>query len=142
MVGSLFGFLLFNANPAQVFMGDTGSQAIGAALAIVALMSEQWLLLPIIASIFVFETLSVIIQRLGFRYGKMIHGDKEKGPRGYHGASARSAQCRQGQSLGVLMAQNFCNDPEFFEVYQNLSAMKPPSEHTRRCPIAELIALN
>jgi len=79
MVGSLFGFLWFNANPAQVFMGDIGSQAIGAALAIVALMSEQWLLLPVIASIFVFETISVILQRAGFRYGKMIHGDKEKG---------------------------------------------------------------
>lgn len=79
MVGALFGFLWFNANPAQVFMGDTGSMAIGAALAIVALMSEQWLLLPIIGSIFVTEALSVIIQRLGFRYGTTFFGDKEKG---------------------------------------------------------------
>lgn len=79
MVGALFGFLWFNANPAQVFMGDTGSMAIGAALAIVALMSEQWLLLPIIGSIFVSEALSVIIQRAGFKYGVTLYGDKERG---------------------------------------------------------------
>lgn len=79
MVGALFGFLWFNANPAQVFMGDTGSQAIGAALGIVALMSEQWLLLPIIGSVFVAEALSVIIQRTGFFYGLKVHGDRERG---------------------------------------------------------------
>jgi phospho-N-acetylmuramoyl-pentapeptide-transferase len=79
MVGCLLGFLWFNAKPARIFMGDTGSQALGAGLAIVALMSTEWLLLPIIASVFVMETLSVIIQRAGFRYGIWRYNDREKG---------------------------------------------------------------
>ena len=79
MVGCLLGFLWFNANPAMVFMGDTGSQALGATLAIVALMTGQWLLLPIVASVFVMEGLSVIIQRIGFAYGVRFHGDREAG---------------------------------------------------------------
>jgi phospho-N-acetylmuramoyl-pentapeptide-transferase len=79
MVGCLLGFLWFNANPARVFMGDTGSQALGATLAVVSLMSGQWLLLPIIGSMFLVETLSVIIQRIGFRYGLRRYGDRERG---------------------------------------------------------------
>lgn len=62
MVGSLMGFLWFNANPAQVFMGDTGSLAIGASLTVAAFMTGQWLLLPIVGGVFVAETLSVMIQ--------------------------------------------------------------------------------
>lgn len=61
-VGALFGFLWFNAHPAQLFMGDTGSMALGATLGVVALMTGQWLLLPFIAVIPVSEVLSVIIQ--------------------------------------------------------------------------------
>jgi phospho-N-acetylmuramoyl-pentapeptide-transferase len=76
MVGCLLGFLWFNANPAMIFMGDTGSQAIGAALGIVALMSGQWLLLPIIALIYFIETISVISQRLAFRYGMWKYGER------------------------------------------------------------------
>ena len=48
MVGALFAFLWFNAHPAQMFMGDTGALALGATLAVVALMTGQWLLLPIV----------------------------------------------------------------------------------------------
>jgi len=62
MVGSLLGFLWFNAHPAQVFMGDTGSLAIGASLATAAFMTGQWLLLPVVGFVFVIELLSVIIQ--------------------------------------------------------------------------------
>jgi phospho-N-acetylmuramoyl-pentapeptide-transferase len=62
MVGSLLGFLWFNAHPAQVFMGDTGSLAIGASLATAAFMTGQWLLLPVVGFVFVVELLSVIIQ--------------------------------------------------------------------------------
>ena len=62
MVGSLMGFLWFNAHPAQVFMGDTGSLAIGSALAVAAFMTGQWLLLPIVGGVFVAEALSVILQ--------------------------------------------------------------------------------
>jgi phospho-N-acetylmuramoyl-pentapeptide-transferase len=67
MVGALMGFLWFNANPAQVFMGDTGALAIGASLAVAAFMTGQWLLLPIVGGVFVAETLSVMIQVTYFK---------------------------------------------------------------------------
>jgi phospho-N-acetylmuramoyl-pentapeptide-transferase len=62
VMGALTGFLWFNINPAQVFMGDTGSMAMGTLLATVALMTNQPLLLPIIGLPFVLESLSVLIQ--------------------------------------------------------------------------------
>ncbi len=62
IVGALFGFLWFNVHPAELFMGDTGSLAIGATLGTFALMTGQWLILPVIAIIPVCETLSVVIQ--------------------------------------------------------------------------------
>lgn len=70
VVGSLFGFLWFNVHPAQLFMGDTGSLALGALLAVVALMTGQWLVLPLIAIIPVSETISVIIQVVHFKLSK------------------------------------------------------------------------
>jgi phospho-N-acetylmuramoyl-pentapeptide-transferase len=62
MVGACFAFLWFNAHPAQMFMGDIGSQALGGALGVVALMTNQWLILPVIAFIPVATTLSVVLQ--------------------------------------------------------------------------------
>ncbi len=73
LVGSLFGFLWFNVNPAMMFMGDTGSLALGATLAVVALISRHWLVLPLIAFIPVSEALSVILQ-VGFF--KLTHGKR------------------------------------------------------------------
>ncbi len=70
IVGALFGYLWFNVHPAQLIMGDTGSMALGATLAVVALMTGQWLLLPLIAIIPVSEALSVIIQVLYFKATK------------------------------------------------------------------------
>ncbi len=67
LVGAIFGFLWFNVHPAQLFMGDTGSLALGATLGVVALMTGQWLLLPIIAIIPLSETLSVMAQVLYFK---------------------------------------------------------------------------
>ena len=67
MVGACFGFLWYNAHPAQMFMGDVGSLALGAALGTVALMTGQWLLLPMIAVIPVAEVVSVILQMGYFR---------------------------------------------------------------------------
>ncbi len=61
-VGAIFGFLWYNAHPAQMFMGDVGSQALGGALGVVALMSNQWLILPIIAFIPVATTFSTMLQ--------------------------------------------------------------------------------
>lgn len=68
LVGALFAFLWFNAHPAQLFMGDTGSMALGSVLGTVALMTGQWLLLPIIAIIPVSETVSVILQIAYFKF--------------------------------------------------------------------------
>ncbi|MEA2008086.1 MAG: phospho-N-acetylmuramoyl-pentapeptide-transferase, partial [Chloroflexota bacterium] len=62
LVGAIFGFLWFNVYPAELFMGDTGSLSLGAALAVVALMTGQWAILPVIAIIPLSETISVIIQ--------------------------------------------------------------------------------
>lgn len=62
MVGALFGYLWFNVHPAQLIMGDTGSQALGATLTVVALMTGQWGVLPVIAIIPVSEMISVVIQ--------------------------------------------------------------------------------
>lgn len=70
VVGALAGFLWFNCNPARIIMGDTGSQALGASLAVVALMSGRWLFLPLIAIIPVAELLSVIIQVSYFKITK------------------------------------------------------------------------
>jgi phospho-N-acetylmuramoyl-pentapeptide-transferase len=62
LVGALFGFLWFNVHPALLIMGDVGALALGAALAVVALMTGQWLLLPIIAIIPLSEIVSVVLQ--------------------------------------------------------------------------------
>lgn len=62
VVGAILAFLWYNAYPAEMFMGEVGSGTLGATLAIVALMTGQWLLLPVIGLMFVVEALSVIIQ--------------------------------------------------------------------------------
>ena len=67
VVGALFGFLWFNVHPAELIMGDTGSLSLGAVLAVVALMTGQWILLPLVAVIPLSETLSVILQILYFK---------------------------------------------------------------------------
>jgi phospho-N-acetylmuramoyl-pentapeptide-transferase len=73
VVGALFGFLWFNVHPAELFMGDTGSLSLGAALAVVALMTGQWPLLLVIAIIPLSEALSVVIQ---VGYFKMTKGKR------------------------------------------------------------------
>jgi phospho-N-acetylmuramoyl-pentapeptide-transferase len=70
MVGALFGFLWFNVHPAELIMGDTGSLALGASLAVVALMTGHWIILPLIAIIPISELLSVIIQVSYFKATK------------------------------------------------------------------------
>lgn len=70
IVGALFGFLWFNVHPAELFMGDTGSLAIGATLATFALMTGQWLVLPIVAIIPVSEIVSVILQIIYYKVTK------------------------------------------------------------------------
>ncbi len=68
VVGACFAFLWYNAHPAELFMGDTGSLSLGATLAVVALMSGQWLVLPVVAVIPVAEALSVILQVAYFKW--------------------------------------------------------------------------
>jgi phospho-N-acetylmuramoyl-pentapeptide-transferase len=73
MVGSSLGFLWYNAYPAEIFMGDVGSLALGGAIAAVAVIIKQELLLPFIGGIFVIEALSVIIQVVSFKLrGKRV----------------------------------------------------------------------
>ncbi len=67
MVGAIIGFLWWNAPPAQIFMGDTGSLAIGSGLAALSLATNTQLLLPIVGGLFVMETVSVILQIVVFR---------------------------------------------------------------------------
>ena len=67
LAGATFGFLWFNVHPAELFMGDTGSLPLGATLAVVALMTGHWILLPLIAIIPFSETLSIILQVIYFR---------------------------------------------------------------------------
>jgi phospho-N-acetylmuramoyl-pentapeptide-transferase len=68
VVGAIFGFLWFNVHPAQLFMGDTGSLALGATLGVVALMTGQWVLLPLIAIIPFSTVLSVVLQVAYFKW--------------------------------------------------------------------------
>jgi phospho-N-acetylmuramoyl-pentapeptide-transferase len=75
LVGACLGFLWYNSYPAEVFMGDTGSLALGGAIGAIALMIHKELLLPIICGIFVVETLSVIIQTSWFKYTKRKYGE-------------------------------------------------------------------
>jgi len=70
LVGAVFGFLWFNVHPAELFMGDTGSLSLGATMAVVALMTGQWAVLPIIAIIPVSEMISDLIQIGYFRLTK------------------------------------------------------------------------
>lgn len=83
LVGALFGFLWFNVHPANMIMGDTGALALGGVLAVVALMSGQWLLLPLIAFIPISEALSVTLQ---IGYFKLTKGKRifKMAPFHYH----------------------------------------------------------
>ncbi|USK56921.1 phospho-N-acetylmuramoyl-pentapeptide-transferase [Cytobacillus solani] len=65
--GAVLGFLVFNAHPAKVFMGDTGSLALGGAIAAVAILTKLEIILIIIGGVFVIETLSVILQVISFK---------------------------------------------------------------------------
>ncbi|MEM7531583.1 MAG: phospho-N-acetylmuramoyl-pentapeptide-transferase [Chloroflexota bacterium] len=75
IVGALLAFLWYNAYPAQMFMGDTGSLALGATLGLVAIMTGQWLLLPVIGFVFLAITVSVILQVGYFKLTKRLYGE-------------------------------------------------------------------
>jgi phospho-N-acetylmuramoyl-pentapeptide-transferase len=78
LIGGCMGFLWYNTNPASVFMGDTGSLALGGAFGALGLMLHKELLLPFICGVFFFETLSVIIQTTYFKYTKRKYGEGKR----------------------------------------------------------------
>lgn len=73
--GAALGFLWFNSYPAQVFMGDTGSLALGGIIGAMCVMIKQELLLPTLGGVFLLETVSVIVQRMYFKYTKRKYGE-------------------------------------------------------------------
>ena len=77
-VGACVGFLWYNSYPAQVFMGDTGSLAIGGVIAVFALAIRKELLIPIICGIFLIENLSVVLQVSYFKYTKKKYGEGKR----------------------------------------------------------------
>lgn len=77
-VGALFGFLWYNSYPAQVFMGDTGSLAIGGIIGVSAILIRKELLLPVLCGIFFVESLSVLLQRFYFKYTRKRYGTGQR----------------------------------------------------------------
>ena len=75
LIGAGLGFLWFNFYPAQVFMGDTGSLALGGAFGVMMILIKKDLLIPILGGIYFVETLSVVVQRLYFKYTKKKYGE-------------------------------------------------------------------
>ena len=75
LAGAALGFLWFNAYPAQVFMGDTGSLALGGAIGALCVLIKKELLLPTLGGVFLAETVSVIVQRLYFKYTRKKYGE-------------------------------------------------------------------
>lgn len=75
MIGACIGFLWYNTYPAQVFMGDTGSLALGGIIAALAIMVRKELLIPIFCGVFLVENLSVVIQVSYFKYTKKKYGE-------------------------------------------------------------------
>ena len=74
LIGACVGFLWFNSYPARVFMGDTGSLALGSIIATLAILLRKELLLPVLCGVFVIETFSVVLQVGYFKYTKKKHG--------------------------------------------------------------------
>ena len=73
-VGACIGFMWYNSYPAQVFMGDTGSLALGGIIAVVAILIRKELLIPLLCGVFLIENLSVLIQVGYFKYTKRKFG--------------------------------------------------------------------
>ena len=74
-IGALIGFLWYNAFPAQVFMGDTGSLTLGGIIAVFAILIHKELLIPLLCAVFFVEDLSVIIQTTYFKYTRRKYGE-------------------------------------------------------------------
>ncbi len=75
ITGAALGFLWFNSHPAEVFMGDTGSLALGGVIGAMCVLIKKELLLPTLGGVFLMETVSVIVQRVYFKYTKKLYGE-------------------------------------------------------------------
>ena len=78
LIGACIGFLWFNANPAKIFLGDTGSLSMGAALGTLAVLLKKEILLIIIGGVFVIESISVILQVYYFKFTKYKYGQGKR----------------------------------------------------------------
>jgi phospho-N-acetylmuramoyl-pentapeptide-transferase len=78
ITGASLGFLWFNSHPAQVFMGDTGSLALGGVIGAMCVLIKKELLLPTLGGVFLMESISVIIQRMYFKYTKKRYGEGKR----------------------------------------------------------------
>ncbi|MDF7825732.1 phospho-N-acetylmuramoyl-pentapeptide-transferase [Pontiellaceae bacterium B12227] len=78
LLGAGLGFLWYNCHPAKIFMGDTGSLALGGAIAMLAILIKQELLLVIVGGVFVLEAASVVIQSSWFKYTRKKHGEGQR----------------------------------------------------------------
>jgi len=111
LVGALLAFLWYNGHPARVFMGDTGSQALGAGLAAVAMLSGHWLVLPVIGLVFVAEAVSVMLQVGWFKYTRRRTGEGRRifrmAPLHYHyelGGMSEVQVTQRAWVVGVVAA--------------------------------------
>ena len=78
LVGALIGFLWYNTYPAQVFMGDTGSLMLGGIIGVTAVLIRKELLIPVLCGVFFAESVSVILQRVYFKYTKKRYGEGKR----------------------------------------------------------------
>ncbi len=78
ITGASLGFLWFNSHPAEIFMGDTGSLALGGVIGAMCVLIKKELLLPMLGGVFLMETASVIIQRSYFKYTKKLYGEGKR----------------------------------------------------------------
>lgn len=108
-IGALIGFLWYNAYPAQVFMGDTGSLTLGGIIAVFAILIRKELLLPILCAIFFIEDLSVILQVAYFKYTKRKTGE---GKRVFKMTPLHHHYQKPGGTIQALIQQPYTAIPE------------------------------
>lgn len=130
-IGSLIGFLWWNAYPAQLFMGDTGSLAIGGIIGVCAMIIHKELLLPLLCGIFLIESISVIIQRTVYSFCKK---------RGFHLRIWRKTPIHDHFRTSVAKIREY--DPTCKFVFKNDSNLKLETKITVRfCIITFLLAV-
>ena len=124
IIGALLGFLWFNVHPAQIFMGDSGSLSLGATLAVIALITGQILVLPLIGLIFVVETVSVIIQ---IGYFKALRR-QARVPDGAAPPPLRAGRLGRGEDHAPLLDRGHPRRPARRDAVPGLRSMRSPDD--------------